>query len=234
VFYDRAGSAFALSSWDDFDWKEGLAGADWLHLSGITPTLGSGPARAVLQAAAAAKTVGAKVSFDGNHRAKLWETAPLEAAQAVRRLYELADLLFADHRDIGLALGRDFTGEADPFAAAAEAAFEAFPALGRMACTRRTQHSVDHHDLTARLATRTGVHSARHYALPQVVDRIGAGDAFCAGFLFAEMTGRPDAECLDFALAAAALKHSLPGDFNLASERDVAAALCEGGFQVRR
>jgi 2-dehydro-3-deoxygluconokinase len=234
VHYDRAGSAFALAGPEAVDWPAAIEGAGWLHLSGITPALGEGPARSALKGAELAKSRGVKISFDGNHRAKLWETAPPGTLDVLQRLVGLADLLFADQRDIGLVLGRDLTGAEDPFEAAAAAAFDAFPGLERIACTQRAQHNVDHHDLTARLATRSGRHAGRRYPLLHVVDRIGTGDAFSAGLLFALSGGRTDQDSLDFALATAVLKHSIPGDFCLAAEADVLALVSEGGFSVRR
>jgi 2-dehydro-3-deoxygluconokinase len=234
VLYDRAGSAFAIASGEQIDWDAALSGADWLHLSGITPAVGAGPARAALRAVEVANAKGVKISFDGNYRPKVWETAPPDTVQTLRRLFENADLLLANHRDIELVLGRDFTKASDCFAAASAAAFEAFPRLQRVACTERIQHNVDHHDLSARMATRGASYAARRYSLPHVVDRIGGGDAFSAGFLHALANGRSDEEALAFALAAAVIKHSIPGDFNLADEQAVLSVLADDGFQVRR
>ena len=234
IFYDRAGSALAISDGAGIDWDHALDGASWLHLSGITPALGAGPAGAILKAATKAKALGVKISFDGNHRSKLWETAPPDTLANMHRLFGMADLLFADHRDIGLVLQRDFTGATDRLQAASEAAFAAFPALQQIACTRRVQHSVEHHDLSACLVTRAGTLTARKYSMLHVIDRIGTGDAFSAGFLHAAMDCREDQAALDFALATAVIKHSMPGDFCLASAEDVECVIAEHGFSVRR
>lgn len=235
VLYDRAGSAFAQAPPDLVDWDAALSGASWLHLSGVTPALGAHAAEAAIRAAEAAVRLGVPVSFDGNYRAKLWAAWEGDGPGILRRLLAAADLAFADERDIALVLGERFDGGDAPtrLERAAAAAFAAFPRLRRIACTIRVQHAVGHHELSATLATRAGLCGAGTIALSGIVDRIGGGDAFAAGLLFGLTGGLDDQASLDFALAAAALKHSVPGDFGLASEADVRAAL-QGGFDVRR
>lgn len=237
VLYDRAGSAFALADPAGYDWPALLAGAEWLHLSGVSPALGERAAEATIAAARAARKLGVKVSFDGNFRPKLWEAWQGDAPSILRRILAETDLLFADHRDMAIVLGASFD-QATPEArvdAAAAAAFAAFPQLGRLATTLRTQHSVDHHTLGARLLTRDGaMHAAAPHAITGIVDRIGAGDAFAAGVLHGLITGQGDADSLAFGLGAACLKHSVPGDFNLLGVDDVAAFVGQGRFDVRR
>ncbi|MBP6596462.1 MAG: sugar kinase [Arenimonas sp.] len=237
VLYDRAGSAFALAEPGAYDWPRLLAGATWLHLSGVSPALGAAAAQATLDAARAARALGVQVSFDGNYRAKLWEAWNGDAPGLLRQVMAEADLVFADHRDIGLVLGLPFaqdSAEAQVDAAAA-AAFAAFPRLQRLATTLRTQHSVDHHALSARLLVRGGgPFAAGPRDLPGIVDRIGGGDAFAAGVLHGLLTGQDEGASLQFGLAAACLKHAQPGDAHLASVADVEAMLQEQGFHVRR
>jgi len=236
VTYDREGSAFALASPDATDWDRELAGADWLHLSGITPAVGPGPAEAARRAVAAAVRLGVRVSFDGNYRAKLWAAWSGDGPAVIRALLEGADLAFVDHRDLALVLGDDLSGTSadERSAAAARAAFAAFPRLQRLAHTVRVQHAVDDQKLSARLHTRIEEHRTRVFPLSGVVDRIGAGDAFAAGVLHGLVTGRDAAAALDFGAAAAALKHSVPGDFNLVEESEVDALLEGAGLDVKR
>ncbi|BCW87548.1 2-dehydro-3-deoxygluconokinase [Alphaproteobacteria bacterium SO-S41] len=235
VLYDRADSAFALAAPDLVDWEAALVGASWLHLSGVTPAIGRRAADAALRAAGEALRLGIPVSFDGNYRAKLWAAWDGDGPVIVRRLMESADLAFADDRDIALVLGERFD-DPDPATRlrnAAAAAFDAFPNLKRIACTTRRQHAVGHHELAAVLLMRERDCTTDAVALSGIVDRIGGGDAFAAGLLFGLTGGLDDQASLDIALAAAALKHSIPGDFNLATEADIRAAL-QGGFDVRR
>ena len=238
VLYDRAGSAFATAAAEGYDWPALLSGASLLHLSGITPALGPATAQAALDAARAARKAGVRVSFDGNYRAKLWAAWDGEPRGILHALLAETDIAFADHRDIELVLGLE--GDAalsarDRFAAAARAAFAAFPQLQRIATTTRAQASVDHHRLGALLATRDGaLHARDGLELGGIVDRIGAGDAFAAGVLHGLLSGMDDAASLAFGQAAACLKHYLPGDANLASVADVMALVNGERLDVRR
>lgn len=237
VLYDRAGAAFALADPDGYDWPALLEDADWLHVSGVTPALGERAATAAIAAVRAAQQLGVRVSFDGNYRPKLWEAWSGDAPALLRQILEHVDLLFADHRDIGVVLGGryDQAAHEDRIDAAAAAAFAAFPRLQRLATTLREQHSVDHHALSARLVTREGqVFQAGSHEIAPIVDRIGAGDAFAAGVLHGIIQDWDDDETLRFGLGAACLKHSVPGDFNLLGADDVAAFVNQGRFDVRR
>ncbi|MBB5519390.1 sugar kinase [Amphiplicatus metriothermophilus] len=235
IIYDRAGSVFAEAGEETLDWPAILDGAGWLHVSGVTPAVGPKPAAAALKAVRTAKECGVKVSFDGNYRAQLWAAWGGDGPAILRRILACADLAFINERDVGLVLGRDFPRDEAGRRAAFAAAFEAFPGLELIAATRRRQHSVDHHALTAVLATRDGgERRSREWDLSGVVDRIGAGDAFAAGTLRGLIAGHDHRHTVEFAAAAAALKHSMPGDFNIATVADVERALAEDDLDVRR
>ncbi|MCP5433222.1 MAG: sugar kinase [Alphaproteobacteria bacterium] len=236
VLYDRAQSAFARADFARIDWPAALAGARWLHLSGITPALGEGPAEAALAAAREAHRQGVAVSFDGNFRAALWAERRADPATTLRPFFEAADLLFVDERDVALVLGREVSGEcpAERHLNAAAAAFEMLPRLARVAATVRVQHSTDDQELGAVMATRERRLVARPRRLSGIVDRIGAGDAFAAGLLHGLVREGSDAARLDFALAACCLKHAIAGDANLAGEAEIAALAAGGGLDVRR
>jgi 2-dehydro-3-deoxygluconokinase len=237
VLYDRAGSAFARAEVEAIDWQGCLAGAARLHLSGVTPALGATAAEIAIHAARAARAAGIPVSFDGNFRGKLWEAWGGDASSLLRQVIQEVDLLFADHRDMEVVLGARFdeAPAQQRFAAAAEAAFAAFPHLQRFSSTQRQQHNVDHHVLSALLATRDGaLHATPAHEITPIVDRIGAGDAFAAGVLHGLHSGMDDPDSLHFGLGAACLKHSVPGDFNLVGVEDVAAFVGRGRFDVRR
>jgi 2-dehydro-3-deoxygluconokinase len=185
----------------------------------------------------AARKAGVKVCFDGNFRPKLWQASGGDAAGILRSLMAESDLLLANERDMQVVLGRTFVdGDATQrFSAAAQAAFELFPALGRMAATVRVQHDVEHHELCALSMGRGGrLHSTATRKVGPIVDRIGAGDAFAAGLLHGRLTGLGDEASLEFALAAACLKHSVAGDFFTLRVADVQALIDGEGFGVRR
>ena len=203
----------------------------------MTPALGQRAADGVLTAVRAARAAGAKVSFDGNFRPKLWEAWGGDAPTILRALMAEADLLFASHRDLQVVLGLEFP-QATPqerFAAGAAEAFRAFPHLRQMAATVRVQRSVDHHVISGITALRDGaLHTTAARDVSPIVDRIGTGDAFAAGVLHGGLTGLSAQEALNFGVAAACLKHSLPGDFNLVGANDVRALLGENALDVKR
>ena len=237
VVYDRAGSAFAQAEPGRFDWPALLAGARWLHVSGVTPAIGGPSAAAALAAVSAANKAGVPVSFDGNYRATLWAERSAEAPAILRELIAGAELAFVDDRDLALALGRGFDAP-DPAArrrAAAEAAFAAFPRLTRIASTLRVQQGVDRHDLSGFMFTRPGAMLATEaFAMSGIVDRIGSGDAFAAGLLHGLFEAMPEPRALTFAVASACAKHAVRGDFNLSRVSDIEAIVAGEALDVRR
>lgn len=234
VIYDRAHSAFAGTPSEAWDWDALLAGVDRLHLSGITPALGPVPAASAIAAAQAAAARGIAISFDGNWRGKLWERWDSDPRGILTKLVAQADLLFGNHRDIALLLGRDFAGDGeDRRREATEAAFAAFPRLAMIASTARAIEHVDLHRLSARIDTRDAHAQTEEVVLAGIVDRIGGGDAFAAGVLHALHGGGDITEAARTGLALAALKHSLPGDASLFRRADIDAYLA-GGLDVRR
>jgi 2-dehydro-3-deoxygluconokinase len=234
VLYDRRDSAFTRAT--DYDWDRLLVGASWLHLSGVSPALGEATAAATLAAARAARRHGVKVAFDGNFRGKLWQAWSGDAPAILRQVCAEADLLLADHRDIAVVLGTKVQAEGEAAVSeAASHAFAAFPQLQWLTSTVRQQHSVDWHSLSAVMVARDGgSHVASAYDLRGIVDRIGTGDAFAAGILHGLLSGMPIADTAHFGLAAACLKHSIPGDFNLVGRADVEDLIAQAGFGVRR
>ena len=234
VIYDRAGSAFAEAPAEAWNWDSLLTGVDWLHLSGITPALGPVPAQSAVAAAEAASARGIEVSFDGNWRGKLWERWDADPRNILSRIVAHADLMFGNHRDIALLLGREFSHDAEARRhEAAQAAFEAFPRLKTIASTARHVDHVDLNRLSARVETRDAVAQTDEVVLAGIVDRIGGGDAFAAGVLHALRSGGDAHDAAKTGLALAALKHSLPGDASLFRQADVDAYLA-GGLDVRR
>jgi len=234
VIYDRAYSSFAETPNAAWDWDRLLDGVDRLHLSGITPALGPVPAQSAIAAADAAAERGIPISFDGNWRGKLWERWDSDPRGILTRLVEQADLLFGNHRDIALLLGRDFaSGGEERRREAVEAAFAAFPKLQTIASTARHVEHVDLNRLSARVDTRTDSAQTDEVVLAVIVDRIGGGDAFAAGVLHALRRGEDVAAAARTGLALAALKHSLPGDACLFRQEDIDAYLA-GGLDVRR
>jgi 2-dehydro-3-deoxygluconokinase len=229
ILYDREDTAFANASAEAVNWPTALAGTARLHVSGASAAVSAQAAEAVVRAAEAAREAGLPVSLDCNFRQKLWAAWGGDAPSVLRRLLETADVVFGDHRDFSLILGRDSATRE----AGAEAAFAAFPGLRFAASTHREQLSVDHHALTGFLFGRGGTWSTPTYTVTPIVDRIGGGDAYAAGVLHGLLTGMDPQEVALFAIAGACIKHSTPGDFNLATAADV-DAFSNARFDVKR
>ena len=153
------------------------------------------------------------------------------SGQAIlKQLLEHATLAFIDERDISLVLGRDAGNRQQ----AATPPLKPSPACAMIAATTRVTHGVNDYSLGATLFTRASGRQVEPIELPGVVDRIGGGDAFAAGFLFAHMTGMKEAETLAFALHSAAAKHGQVGDASHASAADILALMSGGGLDVKR
>ncbi len=240
VIYDRAGSAASLMAPGDFPWDEIFRDADWFHFTGITPALSSSTAAACREAAGAARAAGVKVSIDLNYRKKLWNDG-VKAVDVMGGLAALADVLIANEEDLQLSLG--IRAEADPAAGRLESSAyrelaartrARFPNLEAVAITMRESLSADRNGWSAVLDGRTGFRRSRRYALEDIVDRVGGGDAFAAGLIFGLLEYGDEARALEFAVAASVLKHTIPGDFNLASRDEVErleAGDCSGRVQ---
>jgi 2-dehydro-3-deoxygluconokinase len=227
VIYDRAGAAVAAIEPGAIDWTTVMRGADWFHVTGITPALGPQVAATTREALEAARAAGATVSVDLNFRRKLWSES--QAQVTMRPLMALTDVVIANEEDLQSVLGFAVPG-ADAVAGRVEpSAYESVARrvsteLGpsRVAITLRESHSASDNGWSAVLwdqPSGTFTHSQR-YEL-RVVDRIGGGDSFAAGLIYALVSGRAPQDALRFAVAASALKHTIPGDFNRVTVEEV-------------
>jgi 2-dehydro-3-deoxygluconokinase len=230
IVYDRTGTSFTTTPAEAYDWPSMLAGNGWLHISGITPATGPDAAEAALAAARTAVKQGVKVSFDGNYREQLWKAWSGDGPAILAELLHHATLAFVNELDVNLIFGEQHAERAD----AEHAIFARLPRLQYVASTLRQQVSANHHRLTGRLATRDGVWSSAEMDLPGIVDRIGGGDAYAAGILHSLISGSPPQKTVDFATAAAAIKHSIAGDYNRTSVREVEDLLTQTSLDVRR
>jgi len=229
VVYDRDGSGIAEAGPGAIDWAGALEGMDWLHVTGITPALSASAAALTLEAVNAARAKGMTVSLDLNYRAKLWRYGR-PAPEVMRELAAHADLLTGNEEDCQRSLGigpapEVSAGRVDPelYDELTASILAAFPNLSRIGLTLRESYSADWNRWSAVLRNEKEFLIGPAHEIRSVVDRIGTGDAFAAGLIHGLATGLPDAEALEFAVAAAALKHTIPGDFNFSTEKDVRA-----------
>jgi 2-dehydro-3-deoxygluconokinase len=220
VIYDRAHSAVSELTPDMVDWTGVFAGASWFHVTGITPALGDRAAASTRAAIHAARTAGVRVSIDLNYRRKLWSEA--EAQALMRPLVASIDLLIANEEDLQSCLGiriagADVTGahlDLSGYRKAAEHVARAF-GIARVAITLRESVSASDNGWSAVLwdGAAGQCHQSQRYDV-RVVDRIGSGDSFAAGLIYGLLAGRSADAALRFAVAASALKQTVPGDFN--------------------
>jgi 2-dehydro-3-deoxygluconokinase len=227
VTYDREHSAFAKSHAADCPMTDWLDGVSHLHLSGITLALSQELTDASLELTMAAKAQGATISFDGNFRAALWAKSQRDPGAAIARLFGLADIAFANHKDAVLLLEREFDGEGPARRReAALALLEAFPTVSAIASTARNIENAETHHVSARIDTRQSAAETDQWRIAGIVDRIGTGDAFAAGVLHSWLDQPNDlASAARSGLGLMALKHSILGDASFASSADLAAVI---------
>lgn len=235
VTYDRDGSAMAAATPSDFDWGAIFDGADWFHISGVTPALSASAAAVSLAAVRAARAKGISISCDFNYRKNLWRYGK-KAPEVMRELVALADIGIANEEDCQEALGIHVNvdvdrGALDPetYRALAARVLEEFPNLQRQAITLRESVSADHNRWSAVLATRSSFVHSKSYDIADIVDRVGAGDAFAAGLIYGLRTYKNDARALELATAAGCLKHSVSGDFSRSTLAEVEALMHGAG-----
>lgn len=237
VVYDRAGSSIATAKADEFDWDRILQGADWLHLTGITPALSADLADACEHACKAAKARGITVSMDPNYRAKLWSVA--RAAEEMKRFLPYVDVLitnenqaadlFGVHVPAEEICGDDVTDRG--YLALAREIKALYPQLRYVAMTERRTFSAEVNGFCAKLYDGNDLYSSEKYRI-EIVDRVGGGDAFAAGLIYALRQGETAENTIRFAAAAGCLKHSIDGDYNLATVEEI-RALANGNANGR-
>ena len=225
VLYDRANSSISELPPDAVDWDRVMQGAAWFHVTGITPALGAKTTAATQAAVAAARRAGARISVDLNYRKKLWTQA--QAQQTMRPLVRDVDVVIANEEDLQCVLGidvegADVTSGALNVAAYRSAAERVTRELGpsMVAITLRESLSASDNGWSAVLWDGKTMHQSQHYNV-RLVDRIGGGDSFAGGLIYGLVTGRSNDAALRFAVAASALKQTIPGDFNRASVAEV-------------
>ena len=239
IVYDRDHSAIAHSKPGDISWQNVFEGAAslpmWFHISGITPALSSSAADLALESVHSARRAGLTVSCDLNYRKNLWKWGKT-AHEVMPDLVKSTDLLIANEEDVQAALGLDAevdvqSGRLDrgQYEELAGRVLAAYPNLRAIAITLRESLSASHNGWSACLHDGKQFLTSRRYEITPIVDRVGAGDCFAAGLIYGMLSRLANQETLEFAVAASALKHSIPGDFSRVSVAEVNALLKEGG-----
>lgn len=217
IVYDRYESAFARLTPESFDWDRILDGAGWFHWTGITPAVSAAAAEACADAIQVARRQGITISADVNYRRVLWQYGKT-AQEVMPPLVEMCDVVVCTQGDAEDIFGIQSTDFLDM----AQKMKQRFPNLKHIIATRRDTLSANHNRLTGQCFYANEYHESPTYDLNPIVDRIGGGDAFMAGFIYGSMQGADIAHTLSFATAASALKHTIEGDFNQVTAAEVA------------
>lgn len=225
--YDRAHSAIAEATVADFDWNGIFEGVDWFHFTGITPALGPNVVEICKEACKAAKAKGVKISCDLNYRGKLWTRA--EAREAMTDLCRYVDVCISNEEDakdvfgIEAAASNITAGEInrEGYQSVAGQLADRF-GFEMVAITLRESHSASDNGWSAMLydAKNKDYCFSKKYEV-HIVDRVGGGDSFAGGLIYAILSGKSAQEAVEFAAAASALKHSIEGDYNMVSAAEV-------------
>ncbi len=225
VIYDRAGSAIAKATTDDFNWDAIFDGADWFHFTGITPALGDNVAEICLEACKKAKERNITVSCDLNYRKKLWTKE--KAGQVMGELCKYVDVCIANEEDAADVFGikaanTDVTSGKVNHEGYKDVAKQLADRFGfkKVAITLRSSISANDNDWAAMLYENGEYFFSKTYHM-HIVDRVGGGDSFGAGLIYASLMNYAPQETIEFAVAASCLKHSVEGDLNMVSVAEV-------------
>ncbi len=236
VIYDRAYSSIAQAKEEDFDWDRIFDGATWFHFTGITPALSDGMAKICLTACKKAKEKGIGISCDLNFRKKLWSKA--KAGQVMGELCGYIDYCIANEEDAKDVFGIEAddtdidTGKLskEGYKAVAKKLTDRFHFKG-VAITLRESVSANDNYWSAMYYSAGKAVFSKKYAV-HIVDRVGGGDSFAGGLIYALLKGYDSQQAIEFAVAASCLKHSIEGDYNLVSAEEV-TALANGNASGR-
>ena len=225
--YDRAHSAIQEAQPDDFDWDQILDGADWFHFTGITPALGPNVVEICKDACQAAKAHGVKISCDLNYRGKLWTRE--QAREAMTELCQYVDVCISNEEDAKDVFGIEaeatdiYAGEInhEGYKSVAKQLADKF-GFEKVAITLRESHSASDNGWSAMLydAASNEYCFSKRYEL-RIIDRVGGGDSFGGGLIYALLNGKSTQDAVEFAVAASALKHTIEGDYNMVTVAEV-------------
>ncbi len=239
VTYDRAHSSISTAQKEDFDWANIFDGAAWFHFTGITPALSDDAAAICLEACKKAKQMNVKISCDLNFRKKLWTSE--KAGKVMGELMQYVDVLIANEEDaekvFGIkASGTDITGGSLSEEGYKDVCKQLVDRFGfeKVAITLRESISASVNDWAALLYDGSDFYKSKKYHI-SIVDRVGGGDSFGGGLIYAILENYSMQDTIEFAVAASCLKHSIEGDFNLVSVSEVKTLMQgDGSGRVQR
>ena len=227
VIYDRAGSAIACATKEDFNWDAIFEGADWFHWTGITPALGGELPEICLEACKVAKAKAVKISCDLNFRKKLWTSA--QANEVMSKLMPYVDVCIANEEDAKDVFGIEAENtdidsgkiNHEGYISVAKQLQQRF-GCEKVAITLRGSITASDNNWAAMLFDGEKAYFSPTYTV-HIVDRVGGGDSFGAGLIYSLLQGKQPQDAVNFAVAASCLKHTIEHDFNLVSVAEVEA-----------
>ena len=235
VLYDRAYSAIAEAKPGSIDWNAALTDVSWFHITGITPAISASAAELATESLRKARELGIQTSCDLNFRKNLWKWGK-QACEVMPQLLRLTDVCIANEEDCQKALSihvdievESGQLEREKYSELSERVLATYPNLKMIAITLRESKSASHNGWSACLHDGKDFRLSRQYDITHIVDRVGGGDSFAAGLIYGLTHLGSTAEALEFGIAASALKHSIPGDFNRFSAEEVEALIKGGG-----
>jgi 2-dehydro-3-deoxygluconokinase len=235
VVYDRDHTSISLAKPGDIDWDQTFDGANWFHITGITPSLSQSAADLSLESVRIAKEKGLTVSCDLNYRKKLWNYGK-QAKEVMGELVKFVDVAIANEEDVQKALGIEAavnveSGKLDTnkYKELSAKVLDKYPNLSSIAITLRESISASHNGWSACFNDREEFLVSQRYDITHIVDRVGGGDSFGAGLIYGLNNYQTSKEALEFAVAASCLKHSVSGDFARVTRDDVLNLLKSGG-----
>ena len=241
VIYDRSYSSISMAKPGDIDWNNVFEGATWYHITGITPAISESAAQLSLESVKIAKEMGLTVSCDFNYRGKLWKYGKT-AVEVMSELVKFVDVGIANEEDcqksLGITVDVDVESgklNVDKYKELSSKVLKAFPNLKIMAITLRESKSADSNGWSACLNDGKTFYLSKKYDIDDIVDRVGAGDSFSGGLIYGMNKYENVEDALNFAVAASCLKHSIIGDFNRVTVKEVESLMGgEASGRVKR
>ncbi len=218
VIYERAGSAFSQIEPSMIDWELVLKDADWFHWTGITPAISEGAAMCCLDAIKTANRLGITVSGDINSRGNMWKYGKT-MQEVMPELVQRCDVVTTGRRGIHVMFGLGEAGGS--FQQSARELMDAFPRIKKVVGKTRKSISASHHQIQGKMWNGTEYIKTDMLEITPIIDRVGTGDAYAAGLIYGLLHYDDDVQALNFATAACALKHTVPGDVNMVSLENV-------------
>lgn len=241
VVYDREFSSIAMGKKGDICWDNAFEGVSWLHITGITPAISESAKDLSLEAVKEAKNREIIVSCDLNYRKNLWKYG-VPASDVMKELVKYVDVVIANEEDVQKALGITTdvvveSGELDraKYKALGDKVLKTYPNVSMIAITLRESKSADWNGWAACLNDGEHFYESKHYEIRDIVDRVGGGDSFAGGLIYGLNKYNDRQLALEFAVAASCLKHTVPGDYNRVSVKEVESLMGgDGSGRVQR